>query len=217
VPFAAITTTGKVGLLLVAGTFIVFSLVVAMVIPREKPTFPGRRVGIFTAVAVAFFAAQLATVWWVTTTQEVEAAEHAEPGETETTPGGTETQPTETTPGGTETQPSETETAPAETGTAPGETETQPAATETAPAQGGDAAAGKAVFASAGCVSCHTLADAGATGTVGPNLDQAKPSFNLVVERVTNGKSPMPSFKGQLTEQQIRDVAAYVSESTRGS
>jgi mono/diheme cytochrome c family protein len=66
-------------------------------------------------------------------------------------------------------------------------------------------------------VSCHTLADAGASGTVGPNLDQAKPSFDLVVERVTNGKSPMPSFKGQLTEQQIRDVAAYVSESTRGS
>ena len=211
-PFAAITTTGEVVLLLVAGTFIVFSLVVAMVVPRQKPTFPGRRVGLFAAVALLFFATQLATVWWVTTTQEVEAAEHAEPTETETTPGGTETQPTETA-----TSPTETETAPAETGTEPGETETQPAATETAPAQGGNAAAGKAVFTSAGCVSCHTLADAGATGTVGPNLDQAKPSFDLVVERVTNGKSPMPSFKGQLTEQQIRDVAAYVSESTRGS
>jgi mono/diheme cytochrome c family protein len=211
VPFAAITTTGKVVLLLVAGSFIVFSLVVAMVVPRSRPTFPGRRVGLFTAVALLFFATQLATVWWVTTTQEVEAAEHGEPAETETTPGGTETLPTET-----ETQPTATETAPEETGTAPGETETQPAGTETVPAQGGDAAAGKAVFASAGCVSCHTLADAGASGTVGPNLDQAKPSFDLVVERVTNGKSPMPAFKGQLTEQQIRDVAAYVSESTRG-
>ena len=43
-------------------------------------------------------------------------------------------------------------------------------------------AAGKEVFA-ANCVSCHTLADAGATGTVGPNLDERKPSADHVVER----------------------------------
>ena len=68
----------------------------------------------------------------------------------------------------------------------------------------GDAAAGKEVFASAGCARCHTLADAGATGTVGPNLDEAKPPAELVVERVTNGMGAMPSFKDQLTEEQIR-------------
>ncbi len=34
----------------------------------------------------------------------------------------------------------------------------------------GDAAAGKSVFTSAGCVSCHTLQDANAHGTIGPNL-----------------------------------------------
>jgi mono/diheme cytochrome c family protein len=94
-------------------------------------------------------------------------------------------------------------------------TETTPAATtpaETTPAgTGGDPAAGKVVFTSQPCASCHTLADAGATGTVGPNLDQKKPPAALVVERVTNGKGVMPSFKGQLTEQQIQDVAAYVS------
>jgi mono/diheme cytochrome c family protein len=28
---------------------------------------------------------------------------------------------------------------------------------------------------------------------------------------VTNGKGAMPSFKGQLTDTQIQDVAAYVS------
>ena len=75
----------------------------------------------------------------------------------------------------------------------------------------GERAAGKEVFTSAGCVGCHTLADAGATGTVGPNLDEAKPDAALVVERVTNGKGPMPPFKGQLTDKQIQDVAAYVS------
>ena len=82
--------------------------------------------------------------------------------------------------------------------------------TET-PEGGGDAAAGKQVFESAGCVSCHTLSDAGATGTVGPNLDQAQPPAELVVERVTNGQGVMPPFKDSLTEQQIQDVAAYVS------
>jgi mono/diheme cytochrome c family protein len=69
---------------------------------------------------------------------------------------------------------------------------------------------GKSIFAQT-CVACHTLADAGATGTVGPNLDQAKPSKDLVVDRVTNGQGGMPPFKGQLNEAQIQAVADYVS------
>jgi mono/diheme cytochrome c family protein len=76
----------------------------------------------------------------------------------------------------------------------------------------GNAAAGKQVFETAGCASCHTLQDAGATGTVGPNLDDAKPSTELVTDRVTNGKGVMPAFGGQLTPKQIADVAAYVSQ-----
>jgi len=80
----------------------------------------------------------------------------------------------------------------------------------------GDAAAGKTVYASSGCGSCHTLKDAGSTGTIGPNLDDTKPSFYLVVERVTLGKSPMPAFKGKLTNQQIADVAEYVSSVAGG-
>jgi cytochrome c6 len=75
----------------------------------------------------------------------------------------------------------------------------------------GDATAGKGLFASAGCTACHTLKDAGATGTVGPNLDDAKPAVQLVVERVTLGKGVMPSFKDKLKAQQIADVAQYVS------
>lgn len=87
---------------------------------------------------------------------------------------------------------------------------TLPTTTQAAGGEG-DAAAGKKVFAEAGCTGCHTLADAGASGQVGPNLDQAKPDAALVVERVTNGKGAMPSFKGKLTDEQIQDVAAYVS------
>jgi mono/diheme cytochrome c family protein len=111
--------------------------------------------------------------------------------------GGGEAQPPAEPPPA-ETQPPATETAP-------------PPATEAPPAEG-DPEAGKAVFASAGCSGCHTLAAAGASGTVGPSLDETKPSFELVVERVTNGKGAMPSFEGQLSEQQIKDVAAFVSQ-----
>jgi cytochrome c6 len=86
----------------------------------------------------------------------------------------------------------------------------------TTPKAKGDPAKGKAIFASAGCVSCHTLKEAGATGTIGPNLDQSKPPLDLVVDRVTNGKAPMPSFSGQLSSAQIADVAAYVVQATSG-
>ena len=80
----------------------------------------------------------------------------------------------------------------------------------------GDPTAGKAVFASAGCAGCHTLLDARAVGTVGPNLDEKKPPLAKVLLRVTYGKAPMPAFKGQLTPQQIADVAAYVVQATSG-
>jgi mono/diheme cytochrome c family protein len=196
----AITTTGKVGLLLVAGLFIVWALITAIWIPKRNPDFPATLTG-FLLVSSIFLVLQLGTVYWVTTTQEVET-EEAAPGES--TPG--ETTSTEST--STEETTTTGETSTEETST--GETSTEGTTTGEAEGQG-DAAAGKAVFTSAGCVGCHTLADAGATGTVGPNLDDAKPSADLVIERVTNGKGAMPPFKGQLSEKQIQDVAAYVS------
>jgi cbb3-type cytochrome c oxidase subunit III len=78
------------------------------------------------------------------------------------------------------------------------------------PSRGGGAAAGKQVFAD-NCSSCHTLKDAGATGTVGPNLDQLKPSDPTVKRQVENGGGAMPAFKDQLSPAQIAAVAAYVS------
>ena len=104
---------------------------------------------------------------------------------------------------------------PAHEEAAPGEepepTETEP--TEPPPTEAaGDPTAGKEVFLGASaCASCHTLSDAGATGTIGPNLDATKPPPDLVVERVTNGFGGMPSFADSLSEEQIQDVAAYVS------
>ncbi len=80
-----------------------------------------------------------------------------------------------------------------------------------APASAGSVTAGKQVFLTAGCAGCHTLADARSSGNVGPNLDAARPSRALVVNRVTNGQGVMPSFANKLSETQIADVAAYVS------
>jgi mono/diheme cytochrome c family protein len=80
----------------------------------------------------------------------------------------------------------------------------------------GDPEAGEAIFASAGCGGCHTLEAAGSSGTVGPNLDESQPDFELAVDRVTNGAGAMPAFEGQLSEQEIADVAAYVVENTSG-
>jgi cytochrome c553 len=129
--------------------------------------------------------------------QEQSATPETVQGEVTTTTESTETETTET-----ETTESEsTETTTTETTETGGGTPTE-----------GDPVAGKAVFLGAsGCTGCHTLADAGSAGTVGPNLDDAMPSFELAYDRVTNGQGGMPSFGTSLTDQQRADVAAYVS------
>jgi mono/diheme cytochrome c family protein len=80
----------------------------------------------------------------------------------------------------------------------------------------GEAPDGEAIFAEAGCGGCHTLDAAGTSGSVGPNLDDAKPPKELVIERVTNGQGAMPSFKDQYSPEQIAAVADYVVASTGG-
>jgi cytochrome c553 len=127
------------------------------------------------------------------TPDTVEGEVTTQPTETDTT----ETETTETTDTGT-TETTET-------------TETTKTETETTPEEG-DPAAGKQVFLGpSACGTCHTLADAGTSGTVGPNLDQTQPSYELAVDRVTNGLGGMPSFSSTLSEEQIADVAAYIS------
>jgi mono/diheme cytochrome c family protein len=83
--------------------------------------------------------------------------------------------------------------------------------TTTTTTSGGGAPDGKQVFASAGCGGCHTLKDAGASGNVGPNLDQLKPSETRVEKQVTTGGAIMPAFKDKLSAAQIAAVAKYVS------
>jgi mono/diheme cytochrome c family protein len=71
-------------------------------------------------------------------------------------------------------------------------------------------AQGKQVF-NQNCKGCHTLKDAGATGSIGPNLDDVQPDKATVVRQVDNGGGPMPAFKGKISDAKINAVATYVS------
>jgi mono/diheme cytochrome c family protein len=179
-----LSTARELGLAGVAAAFILFAVVSAFVLPTRNPTFPSGNLRLFVAVTVLFFAAMITAI-------AVLAREPKEEGG-EATPAG-------------ETTTQETQTQTGETGTQ----ETQPA-----PEVQGDPAAGKAAFGSAGCSGCHTLSAAGATGTVGPNLDELKPDYDAIVTQVTNGGGGMPAFKDQLSDEQIQDVAAFVFTAT---
>ncbi|HSL63446.1 MAG TPA: c-type cytochrome [Gaiellaceae bacterium] len=186
----ALSGSQKTGILVVAAIFIGFALASAFLLPRRNPDFPGRHVTLFVVVSVALFIAMMSAMVVLAVEDEEEGEASAAAGEVQET-GGEPAGGSEDTTGETETQ------APAE-------------------AQG-DPAAGKEVFASAGCGGCHALEDAGASGAVGPNLDDSAPDLQLVLERVTNGSGPMPAFKDQLSEDEIQDVAAYVVQATGGS
>lgn len=191
----ALSTRNMVGLGLIGLVWIVFSLAVAIVVPRYRPGFP-KNLGGFLAICALFFAAMLFGVFYFgKESKESEAAAPETPAQTQTAV--------------TSTQSSATTTAPAGTTTAPAGTTTAPAATT---GRTTDPAAGKAVFQKASCGGCHTLKDAGTTGTVGPNLDTLKPDEATVERQVTNGGGAMPAFKGTLTPDQIKAVASYVSQ-----
>ncbi len=82
-----------------------------------------------------------------------------------------------------------------------------------------DLANGKTLFQQR-CGSCHTLADAGTQGTIGPNLDDAylQPRLNgfhsssfeaMIRNQIEQAEEPMP--RNLVTGQDAVDVAAYVA------
>jgi mono/diheme cytochrome c family protein len=182
----ALSTESKIGLAVVGGAFIIFSLISALVLPARYPNYPGKHVGWYVAAGILFFVAMISAV--LVFGKEEPVAEGAT-----TAAESTASTPTSTTSSASTTTTSST------------------------PSSGGkgDPAAGKAVFASAGCGGCHTLKAAGATGNVGPNLDDLKPPYDKVVHQVEVGGGPMPAFKDSLSTKQIQDVAAFVVASTQ--
>ena len=73
---------------------------------------------------------------------------------------------------------------------------------------GGGGGDGKSIFAET-CGGCHTLADADATGAVGPNLDDTKPDADFVKTMIDNGGGAMPA--GLLEGEERDAVADYVA------
>ncbi len=102
---------------------------------------------------------------------------------------------------------------------------------------GGNVAAGRALFASNGCASCHTFKPAGATGKVGPDLDtapatDAKADHNMalaafVKQSITDpnayiakgfSSGIMPAtFGKQLSPSQVNDLVAFILSGTSKS
>ena len=190
-------SNGEIIISVVTAVLVLFSLVVSVVIPKRDPGFPGKRnlvtFGIICAVLVGGTLASI-EVYGAEEGHGAEAAigeeEPAAPGEAEGPPA--------------------SEAAPPE---APPAAEAPP---EDSPPPAGDATAGREVFVTEGCASCHVLADADASGAIGPNLDESMPAFELIVDRVTNGSGLMPSFGGQISADGIDDLAAYIVSVTSG-
>lgn len=75
---------------------------------------------------------------------------------------------------------------------------------------------GKEIFATH-CGACHTLAEAGTTGTIGPDLDTVAPDVQTVRDAITNGgtgSGMMPA--GLVSGEDLTQVADFVSAATGG-
>ncbi|MEO6151789.1 MAG: cytochrome c [Croceibacterium sp.] len=75
---------------------------------------------------------------------------------------------------------------------------------------------GRQLFADWSCGGCHTLKDGDGTGSIGPSLDgNPRLDHALVVDRITNGSGPMPSFGGQIPDTDIALLASYVIQAKK--
>ena len=104
------------------------------------------------------------------------------------------------------------------------------------PGSGAQATAGKQVFTDTGCKACHSLADAGATAKVGPNLDAlaevaakrkpGTPAKRYVRESIVNPRAftvrgfpprTMPTdYEEQLQPQEIDALVEYLLDVSGG-
>ncbi|HLS43269.1 MAG TPA: cytochrome c [Paenalcaligenes sp.] len=60
------------------------------------------------------------------------------------------------------------------------------------------------------CAICHALEDAGATGSIGPSLDDLKPTKEQIHKVMIEGMGAMPSFEATLSEEERDAIAEYV-------
>jgi mono/diheme cytochrome c family protein len=190
-----------------AALLVAFALVVSIVIPRKRPNFPAKHLGLLLLIGALLIVGMLTAVEVLGESHHFEAA-----GEGAGSP--TEQAATVSTTAATTTAPAST-----------GATTTQ--AAPTTGGAGGDATAGKQVFTATAqppCGSCHTLAEAGASGQVGPNLDDVLKGKDAafihesIVDpnaEIASGFSAgvMPDVYGQqLSDAQLADLVAFLQQ-----
>jgi cytochrome c oxidase subunit 2 len=103
----------------------------------------------------------------------------------------------------------------------------KPPAEETSGGGGGETASadGKAIFTDTGCNACHTLADAGSSGTTGPDLDKvlAGKDADFIHESIVNPSAElaegfqdlMPKdYESQLSPEELDALVNYLAEVT---
>jgi mono/diheme cytochrome c family protein len=194
----ALTTNQKSGLAGTAAVFIAFALLAALVIPRRNPDFPGRRGLVpFILVTVILTIAMLGAVE-VFAKEEEHAAAEAPGGETTPEP------PPPSPPPGPEPQ------------------QPPPPMPTTTEEPSGSPEAGREIFASQGCGTCHTFGPADASGTIGPNLGENLAGKDAAYIRraivdpdadIASGYNPgvMPkTYEDQLSPQQLNDLVAFL-------
>lgn len=76
---------------------------------------------------------------------------------------------------------------------------------------------GKLLFlkgAAPACAICHTLEAAGATGAVGPSMNDLQPDVARVMNALKNGIGQMPAYPS-LTPEQMKTLSEYVAKASR--
>lgn len=180
-----------------AAVLVGFSLVVSIVVPRRNPDFPARRLRVFVLITVLLVLGMLTAVEVLGETHHFNAAEGGSTTATTPSTGSTSTPSTSTGGGGGGVQ--------------------------------GNPAAGKQIFTTTAqppCATCHTLQEAGATGVVGPNLDDVLKGKDaaFIHESIVNPNAQIASgyqagimpqnYGQQLNDQQLADVVAFLVQAT---
>ena len=202
VSLLAITTNGKIGLGLVALVFIAFALVSSFVLPRRNPNFPGRGLGAYLAVATLIFLAMIAAVvvFAKESEEEGDAAEVTETAPGDAEPTGTGTEPTET--GETETGGRRRRRAETVNGDGRKRRVTPPPARRSSPPR------------VAVAVTRSRRRDRRATSArTSTNRSRTRSSWSSASG---TARGAMPAFEGQLDDEEIANVIAYVVASTSG-
>jgi len=193
-------------LAIAAALLVGFALVVSIVIPRKRPDFPSKHLGLLLLVAGLLIVGMLTAVEVLGESHHFEAAGEGAGSPTE------QAATVATTTSATTTQATTTQ------GTTTG-----------GGAPSGNAGAGKQIFTATAqppCSSCHTLSEAGASGQVGPNLDDVLKGKDaaFIHESIVDPNAEVASgfsagvmpdvYDQQLSEEQLADLVAFLQQAT---